>query len=606
MAGAGPGRRRIAALSVVVGLLAAIQALAAPIASAQEQFVPISGSGSTWSSNALDQWRRNVKSLNGITINFAANGSSAGRIDYRNGTTDFAVSEIEYGLTDNGVIDPPPGNRGFAYMPIVAGGTAFMYNLKIGNNRVSNLRLSGENITKIFSRQITNWSDPAIKVDNPGLTLPARPIVPVVRSDGSGTTAQFTRWMAATHGAIWDSYCGKPNCGFTSFFPVKPGVEAKNGSNGVAGVVASPNSEGAITYVEYSYARNSGFPVAKVLNQAGFYVEPKATSVAVALTKAVIRGDLTSDLSGVYTYNDPRTYPLSSYSYMIIPTDLRANFTVQKGRTLSTFAYYFLCQGQQQADSLGYSPLPVNLVREGVKQVARIPGTTNALSETNLTGCNNPTFDPANPNSNKLAQIAPQPAACDKVGAAQCNTGTAGAQQTTPTRNTGAAAGAAAGGTAAGGTAAGAGAGGAAAGGTAAGGTAAGGTAAGGAAAGAGAGGTAAGGTAAGGTAAGGTAAGAGAGGTAAGGTAAGGVDPVTGLPTGAAPTIDPETGQVVDAANPGTSLASNVSAIPVQVSLPNDGQRILLVVLAIILLLALILGPPLVARTMQDRRGGA
>ena len=77
-------------------------------------------------------------------------------------------------------------------MPIVAGGTSFMYNLKIGGKRVTNLRLSGETLAKIFTGGITTWNDPAIEADNPGSTLPARKIVPVVRSDGSGTTAQLT------------------------------------------------------------------------------------------------------------------------------------------------------------------------------------------------------------------------------------------------------------------------------------------------------------------------------------------------------------------------------------------------------------------------------
>jgi ABC-type phosphate transport system substrate-binding protein len=131
-------------LSAVIAGLATTQTLVATAVIAQEPYVPISGSGSTWSFNALDQWRRNVEKLNGLRINFAPNGSSQGRAEFKNGTVDFAVSEIEYGLFDGGVRDNPPDKRNFAYMPIVAGGTAFMYNLKIGNNRVTNLRLSGE------------------------------------------------------------------------------------------------------------------------------------------------------------------------------------------------------------------------------------------------------------------------------------------------------------------------------------------------------------------------------------------------------------------------------------------------------------------------------
>jgi ABC-type phosphate transport system substrate-binding protein len=187
------------------------------------------------------------------------------------------------------------------------------------------------------------------------VTLPARKIAPVVYSNGSGTVAQFTAWMTSQHAALWDDYCHRNGrnltpCGLTSFYPLGPGMEAKAQSQGVSGFVAQDTSEGAITFVEYSYARNAGFPVAKVLNAANYYVEPQAGSVTVALLNAKIAPDLTQDLSQVYLNSDSRTYPLSSYSYMIIPKDTRqgSNFTEQKGRTLSEFAAYFLCEGSSR------------------------------------------------------------------------------------------------------------------------------------------------------------------------------------------------------------------------------------------------------------------
>ncbi|MGH3784060.1 MAG: phosphate ABC transporter substrate-binding protein PstS [Pseudonocardiaceae bacterium] len=429
-----PAPHRLAVLVGVLAIVAGIQALLAPTAGAAG-YVPISGSGSTWSSNALDAWRRAVSNTYGITVNFSANGSTSGRNDFRSGLVDFAVSEIPYGLTDGGVLDPPP-SRAFGYVPIVAGGTAFMYNLKIGNTRVTNLRLSGDTLTKIFTQEITQWDDPAIKADNPGLALPGRTIVPVVRSDGSGPTAEFTAYMASQYSAQWDAYCHKAGrnitpCGFTSFYPAN-GMNSKAGSQGVAGFVAQDSSEGAITYVEDSYARNVGFPVVKMLNKANYYIEPTATSVAVALLAAKINPtDLTADLSQVYVNPDPRAYPLSSYSYMIIPKDLQGNFNTEKGRTLSDFAYYFLCEGQQQADALGYSPLPINLVASGVDQAGQIPGSTHKLTSNNLSGCHNPTVAPDG--SNLLAKNAPQPDPCDLKGAGpQCGGGVTGPPTPTP------------------------------------------------------------------------------------------------------------------------------------------------------------------------------
>lgn len=430
-------RQVAAALGVLLVLVGVIQGATAPSAEAAAAHAPISGAGSTWSSNALDQWIRNVFSNYQWKISFGANGSSAGRQEFANGTKDFAVSEIPYDLAGSDAADPRPA-RPLAYMPIVAGGTAFMYNLQIGGRRVTNLRLSGEVVAKIFANQITTWNDPAIAKDNPGLTLPGIPIVPVVRSDGSGTTAQFTTWMRQQHGAVWNKFCQDAgrgsNCGITSNFPVVPGSRAigQSGSNSVAGYVANPQRVGSITYVEYSYALNARYPVAKVLNAGGYYTEPTASNVAVALLGSRINEDpssrdyLTQNLTGVYNSTDPRTYPLSSYSYMIVPTTADFGFSAGKGRTLADFASYFLCEGQQQAETLGYSPLPINLVQAGQAQMLKIPGGDPQVK--GIGQCNNPTFSPDG--SNRLANEAPLPPECDKVGPVQCTKGTGGAKDT--------------------------------------------------------------------------------------------------------------------------------------------------------------------------------
>ena len=441
----------------VLGFVGASSARAAGTAHS-----PLVGSGSTWSANALQAWIRNVWANYQWKITYSESGSTQGRNDFGNGTSDFGVSEIPYGIANSNETDARPA-RPFAYMPIVAGGTAFMYNLEIGGHRVTNLRLSGETIAKIFTGTVTRWDDALIKADNPELALPSIPIVPVVRSDGSGATAQVSIWLRQEHAAEWDAYCPKVgrglingHCGVTSNYPVVPGTGfvARSGSNGVAGYVAQDHAVGAITFVEYSYALNSGFPVAKVLNSSGYYTEPTAQNVAVALLSARINEDsgspdyLTQDLSGVYTSPDPRTYPLSSYSYSILPTQMGSGFTEDKGLTLADFGAYFLCEGQQSAEVLGYSPLPINLVLAGQKQIQKIPGGDPVIKGIN--DCNNPTFSPDG--SNKLANEAPQPAACDKKGATQCTVGTGGAKDTPTTAMGGGAA--AAGGTAsAGGTA---------------------------------------------------------------------------------------------------------------------------------------------------------
>ena len=443
-----PQPRWIRSLRALFALAVVLVSVSSTVSAQAASYDPITGTGSTWSQNAVDQWRKNVASNYGMTVNYSGTGSSAGRRDFIAGTVDFAISEIPFqSVTEDGSAPEIPV-RGYAYMPIVAGGTSFMYNLKIGGVRVSNLRLSGEVVTKIFTGVITKWNDPAIQTDNPGLAMPDKGIVPVVRSDGSGSTAQFSLWMSKQYNSLWSAFCVKVNkpatCGLTSQYPTYGNAKAQSGSAGVAGYVAQDYGEGAITYVEYSYALKSGFPVAKVLNTAGYYVEPTANSVAVALLAAKIKTDvavtspdyLTQILDGVYNNADPRTYPLSSYSYMIVPTEVGGVFTAKKGLTLGAFANYMLCEGQQQAAALGYSPLPMNLVLAGFDQIKRVPGAD--VSGVDINNCNNPTFKAGDsPTSNQLAVVALQPADCDKKGASQCVTGTAGATDDTPVSGTG-------------------------------------------------------------------------------------------------------------------------------------------------------------------------
>jgi phosphate ABC transporter phosphate-binding protein len=426
------------------GALAAVCAmsLGAVLPASAGSYVPISGAGSTWSYNAIFAWTTNVAQY-GMVVNYAKVGSTSGRQEFKDGVVDFGASEIPYGVRDGNNYDPPPTNRGYAYMPDTAGGTTFMYNLTIGTHRVTNLRLSGAVLAGIFTGVITRWNDRRIARDNPGLTLPAIQIVPVVRSDGSGATAEFTQWMLATERSYWLNYCrkvGRNPCTQTSAYPVLPGsaMIGQPGDLGVAGYVSQQQANGAIGYVEYSYALETGFPVALVLNRAGYYTEPTPGHVAVSLLKAKINKDksspryLTQDLSQVYTNTDPRNYELSSYSYMILPTDTRMGMNTAKGYTLGAFGSYLLCQGQSQVDALGYSALPINLVKAGYYQLQKIPGAREPTATTSfIRKCHNPTF--STNGTNTLAKNDPFPPACDKKGPVQCSAGTGGAHSPTPT-----------------------------------------------------------------------------------------------------------------------------------------------------------------------------
>ena len=285
-----------------------------------------------------------------------------------------------------------------------------MYHLTVGGQQVTNLRLSPKTIMDIFTGAVTNWDAPEITHDY-GQQLPNIPITPVVRTDGSGATFFFTRWMAHVFPTEWNAFCTKvtsgrvkPPCPETEFYPTNgPGWNAKgeNGSTAVADYITSSYANGAIGYDEYAYAINSHYPVVQVLNPAGYYVLPSASNVAVALTQAVINEDASSpdflqqNLDSVYTYKDPRSYPVSSYSYLIAPrqgSKIPPRFNNGKGATLSTFANYILCAGQQNLAQLGYSPLPLNLVTGGLLQSGHIPGHVPEPSLNKPGQCDNPTF----------------------------------------------------------------------------------------------------------------------------------------------------------------------------------------------------------------------
>jgi phosphate transport system substrate-binding protein len=395
-------------------------------------YAQIEGTGSTWSQLIVAQWISDVNA-NGMQVVYTGGGSSKGRRDFANDSVDFAISEIPYqGKDEQGNADTSNG-RGYAYLPIVAGGTAFTYQLKVGGQMVRNLRLSGQTLARIFTDKITNWDDPAITKDNNGRKFPDLPITPVVRSDGSGTTAQLTTWMNKEYPSIWRPYFG--HAGLTSYYPIKNGsrMVGQAGSDQVMNTVSSFAGNGDIGYVEYSYPVNKNYPVVKVLNRAGYFVEPTQYNTAVALTQARINQDkssqlyLTQILDQVYTNPDSRAYPISSYSYMIIPTDANdPRMSTAKRQTLADFLYYSLCQGQSKAGPYGYSPLPLNLVQAGFSQIAKLKKADPKVNLTNrnVTTCNNPTFVAGHLSENHLAQIAPKPAACDKIGAGPCGSDT--------------------------------------------------------------------------------------------------------------------------------------------------------------------------------------
>jgi phosphate transport system substrate-binding protein len=428
--------RKLAASGALLGVIALSLGIGVPGAAAAPSHALINGSGSGWSANAVNQWIADVQPR-GLQVVYTSVGSAQGRKDFGYKTTDYAVSDIGYQGTDpvTGDTDTSHG-RAYAYLPIVAGGTSFPYHVSVAGQLVRTIRLSGETIAKIFTNKITNWNDPQIASDNHGKflvgnqvvgNLPSIPIVPVVHSEGAGTTAQFTTYLDTVYPKIWRPFFG--HSGFTEYYPRKGQAIAQNGSDGVMNFIASSAANGAIGFDEYSYALAKNYPVAKVLNKAGYYTLPTQYNVAVALTQAKINTDkksadyLLQKLDKVYVYGDARTYPLSSYSYAIIPTaSTDKKMTTAKRQTLADFLSYSICAGQKEMGPIGYSPLPLNLVQASFDQVGRLKSADSRvdLTKRNVTSCDNPTFDPRDLKFNCLAEIAPPPPPCDKSGNGPC------------------------------------------------------------------------------------------------------------------------------------------------------------------------------------------
>ena len=434
------GRLRRLRAAVVLIVMAAVGLLTVgPVSVAQASTV-INGQGSTYAYPALNQWATDLSSQ-GLGINYAASGSAQGRQQYIAGQDQFAGSDIAF-LTQ-GDADPFSGvdinhiSFAYSYIPDVAGGLSFLYNLQVGGQRIRNLRLSGNTLAQIYTGHITNWDNAAITRDY-GKQLPSIPITVVTRSDGAGESYFLSNWLLHEYPSLWVPFCksqggvaSECNNTPTEYYPHNSsGFRALNLSDAVVNYVNSPVNNGAIGYAEEAYAIPDNVPVVSMLNAAGYFVQPTAANVAVALHSAIINSDqnsvdfLMQNLNSVYGDRDPRTYPLSSYSYLIVPRDSRSigrttyhalsNFTSDMGVTLSKYTGYILCQAQQSAQGLGYSPLPKPMVLGGFTQYNHIPGhVSNPAASGNYNSCNNPAYHNG---VDTILANAPMPLPCQKYG----------------------------------------------------------------------------------------------------------------------------------------------------------------------------------------------
>ena len=318
--------------------VAALAALAAAPASAQN----LTGAGATFPYPIYSKWFDVYHEKTGIQINYQSIGSGGGIQQVKAGTVDFGASDAA--LSNDRLKEMP---RKVIHFPTVAGALAMAYNLQ---GFSGTLKLTPELITGIYMGSITVWNDPKIAAANPGVTMPPAPILPIHRSDGSGTTNIFTTYLSLVS-TKW-----KEMVGVNTSVSWPAGVGGK-GNEGVAGLVRQ--TPGAIGYVELAYAKQNQLQVAVVRNKAGQFVEPTlaSTTAAVAAAAEALAKDVRAPIANAAT---PDAYPIAGLTYLLVYQDQK---DPARARALANFIDWAIHDGQALAEGLEYARLPEALVK---------------------------------------------------------------------------------------------------------------------------------------------------------------------------------------------------------------------------------------------------
>jgi phosphate transport system substrate-binding protein len=275
----------------------------------------------------------------GVAIKYQAVGSSAGIQQFIANKVDFGASDVPMNPTQIALASVQ--GRSVAQIPVALGGVAIAYNLP---GVSTPLRFDGPTLASIFLGTITNWDDPAIAALNPGVQLPHLPILPVHRSDGSGTSYIFTDYLS-TVSPPWFSRVGR------NTLPAWPVGLGGNGNGGVASVLKA--HPGGIAYLELTYAIENGIPYAAVQNKTGVFMLPTPRSILVAGTEFP---DINSRHYSIVNAPEANAYPICGYSWALLRRPLGPH-----GAPLIALFHWLTTTGQQYAAQVHYVPLPPNV-----------------------------------------------------------------------------------------------------------------------------------------------------------------------------------------------------------------------------------------------------
>ena len=303
----------------------------------------VTGAGASFVYPLLSKWSSDYAKLNGKRINYQSIGSGGGIAQIKAGTVDFGSSDKPL-PTDELVKD------GLVQFPSVIGGVVPVVNLP--GIEAGKLRLTGPLLADIYLGKVTRWNDPAIAAANPGLALPAGKINVVRRSDGSGTTFNFTNYLSKAS-ADWKAKVGEG----TTVNWIATSVGGK-GNEGVASYVKQ--LKGAIGYVELSYALQNDMAYTAMRNAAGNWVQPGAASFAAAAASADWKN--ARDFALVITdAPGADAWPIAATNFILMRRQPRDPASAEAAREFFRWAW---ANGGAQAAALDYVPLPPELVRQ--------------------------------------------------------------------------------------------------------------------------------------------------------------------------------------------------------------------------------------------------
>ncbi len=337
-------------LNMTAGVMGLLLAVSTPAIA--EKTMLINGAGATFPYPIYSKWFSEYQKVNpAVAFNYQSIGSGGGIKQISARTVDFGASDAF--LTRDQLMQAPGK---LIHIPTVAGAVVITYNIPGLTQR---LKFTPEAIAGIFLGKIKNWSDPEIAKANPDVNLPSADIIPVHRSDGSGTTAIFTDYLSSISSA-WKSNVGK---GTSVNWPA--GLGGK-GNEGVAGTVKqTPNSVG---YVELAYAEKNNLAYGEVQNKSGNFITP-----GLAATTKAVEGKLDSmpDDFRISLVNPDgaEAYPISGLTWILV---YQKQKDAVKGKAIVEFLKWAIRDGQKYAKELLYAPLPEQMVEKIEQRLSEI------------------------------------------------------------------------------------------------------------------------------------------------------------------------------------------------------------------------------------------